>query len=290
MIDYSKFLRNYSLEIQVLGGATLTVEPPFTVEFDITRNTWSSSNVASIRVFNLSQQNRNQIRKNVIDIGDLRTIKLKAGYGETLAEVFYGNITQAWSVREGNNFITQMESFDGGFAFTNGFTSEAFGANTQQTDVIKSLVKNMPGVTLGAIGDSFSGDVGARGISLSGPSCNLASEFANGNFFIDNSKAFFLSETECRQGQIALINASAGLLGTPLREQNLITFDMVFEPRVVVGQIIQLESSTDQNFNGSFKVVAIQHRGMISPAVCGDAVTSLRLDNSAGSLQVVTTQ
>jgi hypothetical protein len=296
MIDISKFGRNYFLSIQLfdsvntgLPSSFLNVELPFTIEFDITRNTYSSANVASIRVFNLSEINRNRIRKNVIDYGDLIVITLKAGYGTNLPVVFNGNITQAWSVREGNNFITQIESFDGGFAFANGFTAASFPAGTPQASILTAMVNGMPGVSLGAIGNSFSGAIGSRGNSYDGGSCDLARQNSNGQFFIDSGKAFFLANNECRKGEIELINADSGLLGTPLREQTFINFDMLFEPRIVVGQYIQLESATDQSFNGAYKVISVKHRGMISDAVCGNAITSLGLDNSAGALQVVTT-
>lgn len=289
MIATTKFGRNYNLSVQTILESFLHVSLPFTIEFDITRNTYSSTNVASVRVYNLAEGNRTAIRKDVFDYGDLRTLSLRAGYGTNLPEIFSGNITQAWSVREGNNFITQIESFDGGYAFTNAKINESFPQGTTELEIIKSLIATMPAISFGAVGDSFSGSIG-RGNTYSGSSCSLAAELGNGQFFIDGGKAFFLADNECRQGQIQLIDSQSGLLGTPLREQSLITFDMIFEPRIVTGQLIELKSSTDVNFNGAYKVVSVKHRGMISPAVCGDAITSLTLDNSEGSLKVVTTQ
>lgn len=275
MAANAKFGRSYSLAVQTQSGLTLTIEPPFTVEFDITRNILSSANVSTIRVYNLSDKTRNQIRKNVLDYGDLRVINFQAGYGTNLPTVFYGNISQAWSVREHVDFITQIESYDGGFAFANGVTSQQFPAGTPQAVVIETLLSSLPATATGAIG-SFPGTI-SRGNSYNGSTVDILRDITGGAFFIDNGKAHCLGNNECLIGEIQVINSQSGLLGTPVREQTILNFDMLFEPRLMIGQQIQLESITDANFNGVYKVVSLKHRGMISEAVCGDAVTSVGL-------------
>lgn len=279
----AKFGRNYILNIQTQSGSTLTIKPPFTVEFDITRNILSSANVSSIRVFNLNANNRSQIRKNVNDYGDLRLINLQAGYGNNLPVVFQGNITQAWSVREGVNFITQIESFDGGYAFANSVSNTNFPANATQQTVVDSLVQNLAasGVNPGVIG-SFEGTL-SRGNSYSGNTTDILREITGGRFYIDNGKAFALSDNECISGPVTTIDSSSGLLGTPVREQTIINFDMLFEPRLLLAQLITLNSITESNFNGQYKIISLKHRGMISEAICGDAITSVGLLQPLGT-------
>lgn len=283
-----KFGRAFHLVAQTTTGLTVSMELPFSIEFDITRNVFSSTNVAQIRIFNLAPNTRNSLRKNVIDLDDIRTVTLRAGYGENLPVVFTGNITQAWSVRENNvNFVTQIESFDGGFAFATGITSQNFQAGTSMETVLRSLIEDLPGVTLGAIGDGYDFSIGPRGDTYSGNTAQLLTELTNGQFYVDNGKAYILGNSECVQGQIELIDASTGLIGTPLREQSFISLDLIFEPRVSCGQLINLRSGTDVTFNGEYKVASVKHRGVISPSVGGEAITSLVLDASAQSLTVV---
>lgn len=285
----AKFGRNYILEIQTQSGSMLTIEPPFTIEFDITRNILTSANVSSIRVYNLNANHRSQVRKNKNDFGDLRLIRLQAGYEKNLSVIFEGNITQSWSVREGNSFITQLESFDGGFAFANSFTNINFPANTSQRSVIETFVQGLSsaGVKPGVIG-TFSDPPLPRGNAFSGSTISLLREQTGGRFFIDNGKAYALSDNECLSGPVMTINAQSGLLGTPVREETIITFDMLFEPRLVLAQLINLQS-VDQaetirpNFNGQWKIVSLKHRGMISETVCGTAISSVGLLQPIGS-------
>ncbi len=281
----NKFGRNYILTVQTQSDSLLVIQPPFTVEFDITRNTLTSANVCSIRVFNLSQNNRNQIRKDVMDYNNFKSVQLQAGYGTNLPIIFSGNITQCWSVREGTNFITAIECFDGGFAFQNAQINTLIPEGTSQEDMFKTIVGQLPNVSLGAIGN-FPGSI-SRPAALSGNGIDILRDLTGGAFFIDNGKGHVLGNNECLEGEMLLINSESGLLGTPLLERTTLNFDMIFEPRITVCQAIELQSGTGQNFNGFYKVISIKHRGMVSQAVCGDAITSVGLWYGTGTLITV---
>lgn len=283
----NKFLRNYLLKVETQNGETLTIAPPFTIEFDITRNTLSSANVCSIRIYNLSVTNRNAIRFNIMDTSIFRAVELTAGYGDTtvLPTIFSGNITQAWSVREGNNVVTTIECFDAGFAFANAETNTPFPAGTSQQTILETLAESLPNVFLGSIGD-YPGSL-SRGAALTGSTTDQLTVISGGGFFIDNGKAHCLGDSECLKGEMSEISSASGLLGTPVRERTILTFDMIFEPRLVVGQLIKLNSITGANFNGPYKIISLKHRGMVSQAVCGDAITSVGMDYGANLLTVV---
>lgn len=269
-----KLGRNYTLEIETSDGGKLTVTLPFTIEFDITRNTLTSANVCQVRIYNLSLLNRNQIRFNASDYGTFRGIKLRAGYGNNLAVIFQGNISQAWSVREGVNFITQIECYDGGFAFANGQTNLQFSAGTLQRDVIRAIMAGLPRVAIGVIGD-YPGAI-ARGNTYSGNATAILADITGGGFFVDGGKAYALGTNEfiAAVNGTTVINSQSGLLGTPVVEQTIVRFDIVFEPGLNVGQRILLDSITEANFNGLYKVTGVKQRGMISESVCGAVVTT----------------
>jgi len=268
-----KFGRNYELEVETPTGGLLTIRPPFSLQFDITRNALTSANICQLRIYNLNELNRSRIRFNISDYGTFRGVKLKAGYGKNLAEVFSGNISQAWSQREKTDFITTIECYDGGFAFVNGITSKQFGKGTSQKDIIKDLGSSMPGVSLGAVGD-FEG-VTKRSNSYDGPTMEILGGLTGGAAFIDNGKFHALLANEyIESDKTVVINADTGLLATPVLEQTIVRFSMIFEPSLAVGSRIKLESQTEKNFNGFYKTVAVKHRGIISDAVAGNLETT----------------
>lgn len=270
-----KFGRNYRLYLQTVQGDTIQVGLPFTIEFDITRNTLTSANVCQIRVYNLSQKNRNLIRHNANDFGHYTAVSLEAGYGDNLAVIFRGNVTQAWSVREGTDYISQIECFDGGYAAVNGHTSLQISQGTPNRNIITTLISTLPHVTVGVVGN-YPG-ISKRGTSYSGNTFDILRDLTGGGFFVDGGKGNALNTNEyiALPGSITLVNSQSGLLGTPVLEQKgLVHFDMIFEPSLVVGGLVKLMTLTEANFNGLYKVTAVKHRGMISESVCGSAITT----------------
>lgn len=272
-----KYNRNYKLLVQKKDGTNLEVARPFTVEFDIHRNSFSSANVCSIRVYNLNPNNRLQIRQDQYDYNDRRLIEFLAGYGDKLSLGFKGNINQAWSVREGVNFITQIECYDGGFAYVNAVTGSSYPEGSSNQSIIDSFVDSLGpyGVQKGSVG-TFPGKIN-KGASYTGNPLDHIGDLSGDGFFIDNQKINILKDDECIDGDIPLINSSSGLLGTPILESQYLTFDLLFEPSLKVGQLIELQSVSAEHFNGIHKVIWLKHKGMISEAVCGTAITSVGL-------------
>jgi hypothetical protein len=246
---------------------------PFTVEFDITRNSLAESNNAKIRIYNLSKVNRNFIRYNLSNYGQYQQIQFNAGYGQNPPVVFLGNISWAYSVREGQNFITEIECFDGGFAAVNATYDNYFPPGTPWQSVIATIAGSIPGVSLGSIG-SFPG-VLSRGQTYSGNPIDILNEITGGGFFMDNGKANVLGTAECiATANPVVISAKSGILNTPQLEQYTGRFETLFEPTLHVGEVVTVISSTEDNFNGTYKITGVKHRGMISGAVCGDAITT----------------
>lgn len=279
-----KFGRNYLLT--VTGDKftnPLAIALPFTIEFDITRNTLTSANVCQVRIYNLNATNRNLLRKNTTNYGTPITyIILQAGYetdSGNLPVIFSGNVSSGWSVRQGTNFITQLECYDGGYTFVNGQVNITVPKGTPYQIVIANIISSLPNLKIGAIG-SYPGST-PRQVTYSGDAITILNQLTGGGFYIDKGigNALGNSEYTVGVGPPAVISAETGLLDTPLLENNLVRFNMEFEPSLNVGTGIVLNSTTldsivSSNFNGLYKVTSVKHRGMISQTVCGDAVTT----------------
>jgi hypothetical protein len=289
-----KFGRTYQLTIQPDAAAAaiagnvnaepIVVSLPYTIEFDITRNILSKANVCQIRIYNLGLLKRNQLRLDRTNYGNkaFRGVILKAGYGLNPSVIFAGNITQASSKREtGGNFITTIECYVGGSAYINARTDRTYISGTPYQTIIQDMVTslNAYGIGVGAVG-LWPGTV-LRDTTFSGNTVELLRRLTGGGFFIDQAKANCLNNNEYIQNlnTITTISSDSGLLGTPQLEANIISFDMIFEPRLDAGQYVNLVSSTANNFNGYYKCISVKHRGMISAAVCGSVITTVGLQN-----------
>lgn len=288
--------RNYSLfvETRTRSDLPINVKLPFSIEFDISRNYYTSMNSAVIRVFNLSEKNRNNLRKDVMSLETFRKINLFAGYGENLVEILKGQLTQCWSARIGEDYITELTAFDYSLATVDSVSNIQYRKGTPQQSIIDSLLADLKknGITIGSIG-KVEGNT-QRGGQYSGNTLDILRELTGGTIFVDNGTAHILGNNECTDDQVLIVNKDTGLLDTPRLEEYIVHCDLVFEPKIKVGQRILLESLTGNQFNTAqnvpgqnssknvlYRVSGIHHKGMISDSVASTATTSLDLVSGA---------
>jgi hypothetical protein len=270
---------------------TVLISSPLTLNFDVVRNTLASANRGTFRIYNLAPETRRQIFHDRNQTQDYKQIKLQAGYeGQSpLPTIFQGNQVQAYSWREGTNWVTEIEAFDGGYGILNGQVAQTVPAGWDIRALIKSVFQTLPRTGIGAIGDVESGS--SRGVTLMGNSWDLATQMATGQnaqVFVDNEQANFLKRNEYLAGPagLSVISNDTGLLETPRRSNALLEVTLLFEPRLQVGQHVLVEG-LEKVYNGEYKVLGVAHRGVISGAVSGSATTTVSLDLGTGVLQAV---
>ena len=274
----AKLQRKYKLEVQNVFGGVTTIEPPFSLDFDIEKNIPSTVSTGSMTVYNLGQTTRDEIYKDVRQVGlaDLRLVNLYAGYeGETLSKIFTGTISHCYSRRIGTEFLTTIEVNSGSDFLANSYVSLEVPKDTPVRDYMATLVSQIRPQARRAIGN-FEGTF-KRSCQASGMADKLIKEYCDGNFFVDGDTVLVLKENEAIEGVLNIIDADSGLIGTPQREETFLLFDILFEPRILLGQYIELKSSSTKYFNGQFKVVGFHHSGTISEAICGTAKTTVRV-------------
>lgn len=279
-----KWGRIYELRIESnIKGEIVVIKHPFTCEFSVTRSNLASANQASFTIYNLSESTRKKIFHDVFNTTTFKGIEFAAGY-ETddpsqsfMPLLFRGNVKSAYSTRQGVNFKTEIECYDGGYAMMNGSSSKDYPAGTAIKDVVKDMIGNMPNIVLGAVGDMFNGIRTTRATAIKGNPIDAVKELAPGSFFIDNGEAFVLGNDEVRPAAFNQITEKSGLLGSPKRSEAFVEFDMIFEPRLVIGQGVDLASSSEKNYNGTYKVVGLSHSGVISGSQAGECTTAVSL-------------
>lgn len=277
----AKFNRTYVLKVATdeEGENQVEIGMPFSCEFDIMRSINGSANTATFTIYNLAPETRKLLYKDPFNI-KRRAVQFFAGYEDAennmIPMLFNGFVKQAGSVRQGTEFRTEIVCYDGGFAMTEGQAQVSVSAGQKVGDVLKKLMQNLPAIEGATVGSGYD-DVTKRGQVIFGNPVDHLRMATRNRFFIDQNRAYVLADDEILAGDIGKIDATTGLIGTPKKNAQVLEVELIFEPRVTICQALELESITFPEANGTFKVIEISHRGMISPQVAGDVRTSLKL-------------
>lgn len=287
-----KIGRRYKLTFQIDTAQgeekAIAIRSPLTLEFDITRNTASSLNSATFRVYNLSETNRSlmfQNRTSINDVnGDRKKVILQAGYetalnrDDDLTTIFTGNLLESYSYRQGSDVITYINAQDGSLSAYNSTISKTIEGGTSFKDIAKTIMSSLTGIKQGAIGDIQG--TAKTSTALNGNAFYLLTKDHKDRVFIDLEKVNILDINEYIKstgGKVPLISTETGLLGTPQRQGTNLVMDMIFEPSITVAQLVEVKSQINNKFDGQFKVMGVKHSGIISGAINGDCRTSLQL-------------
>ena len=90
---------------------------------------------------------------------------------------------------------------------------------------------------------------------------------------------------EVREGTITVINAETGLIETPRKQQYTLEVTMMLEPRLQVGQLAELQSITAPRFNGTYKIIGVNHDALISENESSENKTKVTLLYNAGGFR-----
>jgi hypothetical protein len=295
-----KFQRHYKLEVEGGDGDIYTFADPLTLQFNIQRAALASTNTANLRLLNLSQNTRKAIYKDTYSNigGPFRSVKLWAGYGDNLVKILDGHSLEAKSYREEGavNFTTEISVYDWSFAMTNTRSDWTIGPPDYTLPISRKTVINkliddlvLQGVGKGVVSDfsTYGTSPYARPYVASGSTWDILRSETNDHCFIDNGTVHCLLDDDYLQGDILVIDASTGLLSTPKKSEYKLKIDLLFEPTVKIGQMVDLNSMSESLYNGQYKIIGIQHSGIISGAESGRCKTSLELNAGELELQLV---
>ena len=251
-----RFNRDYELTIAISDTQAIIIKPPLNIVFDCLKTTKSSLNKLDLRLFNLNESRRLELTK---EKGSKRRIPivLKVGYEGRLEVIFKGDINVSSTERNGTDFITNIECFDGGHDYLNAFTSRTVKGKDA---AIEAILRDMTSTTKGKITQLKEL---LRPKVLVGSSSKLIEEMLEPDeeFFIDNEQLFIMKENEVNGSYAPLISAQTGLINTPEREDDIIYFNSMMNPTIALGGFCNVDSKTAPNLNGVYKVQAINYSG-----------------------------
>ncbi len=277
-----KFGRTYKMTIQ---GQYFNWSPAFptTLVFDVARNTFASANKATFTLYNLQLSARRDIYFDRFVNDQRLKITLQAGYvgSPVLPTIFTGDIRVAWTQRQGIDWLTHIEAFDGGFALYNAMTDGlALPTGYTMKTAAQALVAKMSpyGVTLGKVSEIKLPN--SRSIAFPGTCWQSLQKLVpgDGQLFIDNGVCNILNPQDyLTTPTIPVISPATGLIGTPRKQGNLTACTTIFDPQYVVGQLAGLDCLETWMNSPRLKVMGLHHYGKISAVEGGDLFTDLQL-------------
>lgn len=274
---------------------------PLTVMFDINRKMLATAQTGHFKIYNLKEETRRDLYHvwYELDVAFKQSISMFAGYqsqGNVQKLLFSGFITRCWSYRSGPDWITEIDAFDGGMGNITGNISMTIpksvdGKPVDGAALIKKLTGPMTFTQFGACGSFDLNPV--RAISFLGSALDLVVRVrgVGGQVYVDNTNLYALSDSEylVKPGMQGIEINSDQILGSPMREGSVITVTTILEPSVFLGGVCNL-TSRDQDYNGTWQMRGIQHKGTISAGVCGEATTTLSLWAGTSPLTAVTAE
>jgi hypothetical protein len=197
---------------------------------------------------------------------------------------------RAFSERVGVNWITTIIATDGYFVTVNDIPANPLiiPKGTTKKNALIQLINAYPispitGKSVVSVNQvsKFLNSAGQQEVLLSDISVDRITDViiglvGNNAFFIDLGLANVLLNNEAIEGTLTTLNSNTGLLGTPMLESTMLYQELVFEPRIIAGQSIVLNSPLTV-YNGKWKVQSIKHSGVISGSIGGGAITVLGL-------------
>lgn len=255
------------------------IEYPITCKFNCQRATFSNANKCTIELYNLAESTRTAIFKDAL-VGDLeeqnwKFVRLEAGWNVELSQIFFGRILQAYSTKEGGqaDIITRIECLP--FDIFSSQSSYTFAEGTSYKEAYKTMASDLPNCQVantGRLEGSFKTQT-----TFEGKTVDCLNELTGGNTFVDNGRINTILSNEVIDVPVPLVTYENGLLATPIRRNATITIKMLFEPTLIVGQLLEIQSNIQKVYNGQFKVLGFTHDCTISPTQAGTRITTVEL-------------
>lgn len=256
---------------------TRVIEYPLTCKFNSQRGTFSKSNKCTIDLYNLAPDTRAAIFKDALtlDQASWKYIKLEAGWNGQLSQIFEGRILQANSTKGGGqvDVITHIECQPFDIFSTN--SSYTFEAGTSYKQAFKTISEDFPNVKLENLGN-LEGTFKTQ-TTLDGNTLDCLMELTDGNTYVDNGTLNCILNNEVIDVPVPLVTDENGLLETPVRRDKSLTIKMLFEPTLIVGQLLEIKSSIAPQYNGQYKVLGFTHDCLISATQAGQRITTVDL-------------
>jgi len=261
------FNRECSLVIGKEGGKGRELTG-LRIAFSIQKGATKSPNKCTVKVWNMSPETRAMIEV----IGNVMI--LKAGYTEDVGAktIFSGNVTRTLTVREGPDWITELEMEDGFMEFRDAKVSLSFakGATTQQ--VVTAISKKF-GLPVRPMPADIARKQYPAGFAFVGrvrDAMDKACDHSSLEWSIQNREIQIIKKGGVFKKKAYLLSADTGLLGSPMQESKTMTEKAAAKEGITADQP-GVRKTTERDKDGEvqqmLRVLGYKVKSLLQPLV-----------------------
>jgi len=236
------------------------------IDFTIIKTAGRVPNTALVKIYNLSPDHENQIRK------EFDEVLVNAGYEGAAVLMFRGTIRHVFRYREGNDRITEIDAADGEKDFRNAIVNFtlAAGSSTQQLldQVVGKMVSKKGFV---ALKDKRR----VRGRVVSGMARDVLDQIADDSdaaWSIQDGVLEIVPVDSTLPTEAIVLASDTGLLGAPEINDKGIKATCLLNPRIRVGGKVWLDNNAVkarikkelETKPGARRVKVKKHRGELA--------------------------
>lgn len=269
--------RQYKRVAEVLvgaGGSGVLIRD-LRVTFEVVKTSDATPNSANIKVYNLSPANQVKIKKEFTDV------LLSVGYQDNVRLVFRGNIRHAYTYREGNDIITEIDAGDGDRDFREATMNETLAAGTTDKQLVERAAGSMTAGTKLGYSDAEE-KARTRGKVLTGNTRHILTKIAAGadaSWSIQDGVLQMVRVGGVLPGEAIVLNNETGLLTAPKLTADGVETNSLLNPELKINGKLKISNrdvdqrlpggSSDKDSkppptlaaDGFYKIIKVQHTG-----------------------------
>lgn len=266
-----QYLRKGSLLVGKDNGDGLDLSA-LRFAFSIRRGDMQTPNSADIRVYNVSDDTANQILQFQPKPEYTRVV-IQAGYESNYGIIFDGEIKQVRRGRESQtDTYLDITAADGDRAYNYSVTAISLAADkTKPKDQISAIIQAMAthGISEGYLPELPEQNLyrGKAIFNMSRDELRKQAENSSCSWSIQDGKVNVIPLTCYQPGEAVVINSATGMIGLPEQTQDGIRVRTLLNPKIKIGQQIQLDNQSIQGYRYSLDVSQAANNANLSTAI-----------------------
>lgn len=243
------------------------------IQFKVKKTLKPEPNTCQLRMWNLTVDHRKQIeqqasRSQVQTNPQIVPVRIEAGYGTTLAQIFLGNVRAGSSVTDGPQIITELTTGDGERSLQLARLNTAFGPGTPISTVVSEIVAVL-GLGQGNLSQALATlqtkgqlQFSAKGQVLKGNCADHMTDLCKSaglEWSIQDGNVQVLTLGQPLNGQAIFLDADHGLVGSPsVDSKGLLKCQTRLIPGIKPGVLISLAS---EHIVGGYRIAQCEYIG-----------------------------